>query len=589
MAASLALGGVTGCAIEPAESIVPYVEHPEQIVPGKPLFFSTAVTTDGFALGVLVESHMGRPTRIEGNPDHPASLGATDPFAQAAILDFYDPDRSQVVTRDGRVETWVHFQEMLLGLRERKREVKGAGLRILTRTVTSPTLADQLRRLRESFPEAKLHAYDPVTRDAVRAGTRLAFGEELEPVYHLEKADVIVALDADFFAWGPGRLKDARAFAARREVEPQVREFIAGHAEQGGQDQAAATMNRLYAIECTPTITGASADHRLPVSARDVDAIARAIAGGVGASKPDAGKLPDHLSRHARWVDAVARDLSRAKGRCAVIAGEAQSREVHALAHLMNHALGNVGKTVEYLPRVNEGPADQAASLRELSDDINAGRVDTLILLGVNPAYDAPADLKFAELLDGGKTPRVPLKIHLGSHQDETAGLCQWHVPEAHALESWGDVRAFDGTATIQQPLIAPLYGGKTAVELLAVLLGEPDRSGLEVVRDYWRRQSLPGDFEEAWRGALRKGVIGGTARKAREVAPQDPGSSGSGGGRGPRRGTGDRLPPGSDDLGWPVRQQRLAAGAAQADEPDDLGQRGLHQRRPGQAEGDRR
>ncbi len=372
MAASLALGGATGCAIEPAESIVPYVEQPEQIVPGKPLYFSTAVTIDGYALGVLVESHMGRPTRIDGNPDHPASLGATDPFAQAAILDFYDPDRSQVVTRDGRVETWVHFEEMLLGLRERKRENKGAGLRILTRTVTSPTLADQLRRLREMLPEAKLHAYDPVSRDAVRAGTKLAFGEELEPVYHLDKADVIVALDADVFAWGPGRLKDARAFAARREVEPQAREFIAGLAEQGGQDQAAAAMNRLYAIECTPTITGAKADHRLAVSARDVAPIARAIARGVGVGQSDA-KLPEPLTRHAGWAEAVARDLTRTKGRCVVIAGEAQPREVHALAHLMNHALGNVGKTVEYLPRVDDGPADQAASLRSWPMTSTAG------------------------------------------------------------------------------------------------------------------------------------------------------------------------------------------------------------------------
>ncbi len=279
MAASLALGGLTGCAIEPAEQIVPYVEQPEQIVPGKALFFATALATDGYALGVLVESQMGRPTKIEGNPDHPASLGATDAFAQAAILDFYDPDRSQVVTREGRVETWVHFQEMLLGLREKKREAKGAGLSILTRTVTSPTLADQLRRLREQFPQLKVHAYEPITREAVVAGTKMAFGEELEPVYHLEKADVIVALDADFFSTGPGRLKDARAFASRREVEPEVRAFIGGPAEPAGRAPA---MNRLYAIECTPTITGASADHRLAVSARDVDPIARVIARGVG-------------------------------------------------------------------------------------------------------------------------------------------------------------------------------------------------------------------------------------------------------------------------------------------------------------------
>ena len=297
MAASLALGGLTGCAVEPAEQIVPYVEQPEQIVPGKPLFFATALATDGFGLGVLVESQMGRPTKIEGNPDHPASLGSTDAFAQAAILDFYDPDRSQVVTREGRVETWVHFQEKLLGLRESKREAKGAGLSILTRTVTSPTLADQLRRLREQFPKLKVHAYEPITREAIVAGTKMAFGEELEPVYHLEKADVIVALDADFFSTGPGRLKDARAFASRREVEPDVRAFIAGPAEPAGQAPA---MNRLYAIECTPTITGASADHRLAVSARDVDPIARVIARGVGVGEGQGAWPPGRIARPSR-------------------------------------------------------------------------------------------------------------------------------------------------------------------------------------------------------------------------------------------------------------------------------------------------
>ena len=255
-----------------------------------------------------------------------------------------------------------------------------------------------------------------------------------------------------------------------------------------------------------------------------------------------------------------------------VIPGEGQTKEVQALAHLMNHALGNVGKTVDYLPRLDEGPADQVASLRELAEDINAGKVDAMIVLGVNPAYDAPADLKFAELLDGGKSPKVPLKIHLGSHQDETARLCQWHVPEAHALEAWGDVRAFDGTVTIQQPLIAPLYGGRSAIELIATLLGEPDRSGLEILRDYWRKQSLPGDFEVAWRGALRKGIIGGTARKPKEVAPKVKEVPAPAAGSTPAVGLEIVFRPGPVGLGRPVRQQRMAPGAAPAAQPDDLG-----------------
>jgi molybdopterin-containing oxidoreductase family iron-sulfur binding subunit len=489
---------------------VPYVEAPEQVVPGHPLFFTTAFALDGFGYGVLVESHMGRPTKIEGNPDHPASLGATDAFGQAAVLALYDPDRSQVLTREGRVETWAHLQSLLLDLRAEKRQNRGAGLRILTRTVTSPTMADQLHRLHEQFPEAKWHAYDPVSRDAVRAGARLAFGQELEPVHHLDQADVIVSLESDFLAWGPGRLKDARAFAGRREVEKDSLASITGHPpEEGG---GSPKMNRLYVIESTPTITGAAADHRFAVASRDVEAIARSLADFVQGKAALVTVKPGQ-----EWLSAMERDLKAAGARGLVLAGDTQPAEVHALAHLINHALGSIGRSVTFVDRVDAGPADQVGSLRELIADIGAGKVDTLIILGGNPAYDAPADLDFAQRI----TAKVRLRIHLGLYHDETARVCQWHVPEADPLESWGDVRAFDGTVTIQQPLIAPLYGGKTASEVLAVLLGEPDRSGLEIVRDYWRRQSLPGDFEASWRKALRTGLIAGTAGKPKQVAPR--------------------------------------------------------------------
>ncbi len=513
LAASMALAGAgtSGCAIQQPETIVPYVEAPEQVVPGKPLFFATAVPMDGYACGVLVESQMGRPTKIEGNPDHPASLGATDAFAQAAVLALYDPDRSQVVTHQGRVETWEHAQTLLLDLRQRMQPSRGAGLRILTQTVTSPTMADQLRRLREQFPEAKWHAYESVSRDAVRAGARLAFGAELEPVYHLDQADVIVALDADFLAWGPGRLKDARAFAARREIEADPKSYITGRAAD--RAEAGSTMNRLYAIECTPTITGALADHRMARPARDIAAVAKFLADSV---RGNAAQIPGQPGQE--WLPVMARDLKAAGARGLVIAGDTQPPEVHALAHLINHALGSLGKTVGLLPRIDQGPADQIGSLRELVADLNAGRVDTLLILGGNPAYDAPADLDFAGALRNGK---MALSIHLGLYQDETAQLCQWHVPEAHTLESWGDLRAFDGTVTIQQPLIAPLYGGKTASEVLAHVLGEPDHSGLDILRDYWRRQALPGDFETAWRQALKKGVVPGTAVQLKAVAPR--------------------------------------------------------------------
>jgi len=506
MAASLALGGISGCAYQPAESIVPYVQAPESIVPGESLFFTSAVPIEGFGCGVLVKSQMGRPIKIEGNPDHPASLGAADAFVQAAVLGLYDPDRSQMVTHDARIDTWEHFQTLALGIRDGLRAQKGAGLRILTQTVASPTLADQLRRLGEQFPAAKWHSFEPVTRDAVRAGCRLAFGEDLEPVHHLERANVIVSLEADFLAWGNSRLKDARAFATRREA---------------GDAQAATSMNRLYVVECTPTLTGAAADHRLAVPARDVVFFARAIAAALGIGEPPPAadrRRPDRLAGHATWIAALVRDLEAHRGKSLVVAGQTQPGEVHALAHRINHALGNVGKTVEFLPRVDAGPVDQAGSLRELVRDMEAGAVHTLIILGGNPAYDAPADLDFERLLASDKTK---LRIHLGLYADETARLCHWHIPEAHCLESWSDLRAFDGTATIQQPLIAPLYNGRSAHELLALLLGEPDRSGLEIVRDYWKRQALPGDFDLVWRTALEAGVIAGTALQAKQVAPR--------------------------------------------------------------------
>jgi hypothetical protein len=442
-AASLALAGLSGCAYQPAESIVPYVQAPEHVIPGRPLFFASAVPIDGFACGVLVKSEMGRPIKIEGNPAHPASLGATDIFGQAALLGLYDPDRSQLITRGGRIETWEHFQSLALDIREALRSKKGAGLRILTQTVASPTLADQLHKLFEQFPEAKWHAYEPVSRDSIRAGTQQAFGDDLEPVHHLEKADVIVSLEADFLAWGPGRLKDARAFAARRDAGP------------GG---SGASMNRLYVVESTPSLTGAAADHRLAISARDVGELARALAGAIkpaGSSGPADVAVPALLSAHSGWIKALVRDLTTNRGKSLVIAGDTQPSFVHALAHFMNDSLGNIGKTVEFFPRADSGPADQHGSLRELAADIEAGTVETLIILGGNPAFDAPGDLDFDRILRSQKTR---LRIHMGLYDNETARLCHWHIPQAHFLEAWGDLRAFDGTVTIQQPLIAPLY-----------------------------------------------------------------------------------------------------------------------------------
>ncbi len=501
MGASLALGGMGGCVYQPTETIVPYVEAPENLVPGKPLFFASAVPIDGYACGVLVRSNMGRPTNVEGNPGHPASLGAIDIFAQATILTLYDPDRSQMVSHNARVDTWEHFQTVALDApcaaprQERSRPAHphpDGGLADLSRPDEAPERA---------VPGRRWHTYEPSSLDNVWAGTRLAFGEDLAPIYRLDQADVIVSLDADFLARGPARLNMARGFAARREI---------------GDARSAKVMNRLYCIEPTMSLTGASADHRLPVASRDVGALAQAIAGAAGVGGDH--KLPDRLAGHEKWTAAVGRDLAAHRGKCLVIAGETQPPEVHALAHLINHALGNVGKTVDFIARVDSGHGDQIASLRELIRDIDAGSVDTLIIVGGNPVFDAPEDLGFAQAMAGDK---VRLRIRLGLYDDETSQLCHWHIPEAHPLEAWSDLRAFDGTVSIQQPLIAPLYKGKSAHEVIAVFLGDPTPAGLAIIRDYWRRQNLGGDFEAAWRAALEAGLFMATASKPRTVAPK--------------------------------------------------------------------
>ncbi|HEU4342666.1 MAG TPA: TAT-variant-translocated molybdopterin oxidoreductase, partial [Candidatus Binatia bacterium] len=463
MGASLALGGLTACAAPPTETIVPYVRQPEEIVPGKPLFFATAMSIKGLAKGLLVESHMGRPTKVEGNPLHPASLGATDAFAQASILTLYDPDRSSALTHLGRIRPWSQFLIAMQQLRSEHTQSKGEGLRILTGTVASPTLGEQLRSLLKEFPAAKWHQWEPAGRHHTRAGARLAFGEYVETQYRLAKADVILAFDGDAIGCEFGDLRSMREFAQRRK---------AGEGDP--------PMNRLYAVESTPTSTGAAADHRLRLSVSDTERFALALAGRLGVKGvPTNTSLPE---AQQKWLSALARDLETHRGASAVLVSEPQAPSIHALAHAINASLGNIGRTVVYTEPVEVNPVDEIASLRELVDDMDAGLVDALLILGGNPVYTAPADFRFAEKLN-----RVRLRIHLGLYNDETSAFCHWHVQGAHYLEGWSDARAYDGTVTIVQPLIAPLYGGKTDHELLATLSGRPEQSGYDLVREYWR------------------------------------------------------------------------------------------------------
>jgi MoCo/4Fe-4S cofactor protein with predicted Tat translocation signal len=493
MGASLAMAGMTACTKQPLEPIVPYVRQPEEVIPGRPLFFATAFSLGGYATPILVESHLYRPTKIEGNDKHPVSLGGTDVLAQASILGLYDPDRSQTNTYLGEVRTWGNFVEAIRGPLNSQKAVQGTGIRILTRTVSSPALADQLRAVQKLYPQAKWHVYEPIHRDNVYAGAQMAFGQPVETQYRLENADVIVSLDADFlYAGFPGMTRYARDFAKRRDPD-------------------SANMSRLYAIESTPSSTGAKADHRISLRAGAMEAVVRALP-GIESLNSNVGGLS---GEERAILIAAYKDLANHRGRCVIIPGDHQPPAVHALAHAMNQALGNIGSTVLYTDPVNANPVNQTDSLKELVADMRAGKVDMLLILGGNPAYDAPADLGFADAL---KNTSIPFRVHLGLHQDETAELCQWHISETHYLEAWGDVRAYDGTVTIQQPLIAPLYGSKSAYEVMSLLAGQAEATGYEVVRSYWKNQHPGADFEMFWRKSLNDGWIEGTTFQPKQV-----------------------------------------------------------------------
>jgi len=477
MGASMALAGMAACN-RPAEKIVPYVRQPEGLIPGKPLFFASAMTISGYAHGVLVESHMGRPTKIEGNPDHPSSLGATNAFMQASILGLYDPDRSQVVRHLGEISTWSEFLATL------QPALKGGGVRLLTQTITSPALGAQIQQFLAQSPGAKWHQWEPAGGHNVREGLRLAFGSYANAVYHFDKANVVVSLDSDFLDSGPGHLRYARDFSSRRKVR-----------------KGTTSINRLYVIESGPTGTGSLADHRLAVSPSEVAGYARGIAVGLGL-------VPGVMTG---WVAALVRDLQKNRGASIVIAGDGQPPAVHALAMAINQALGNLGSTITITDPVEVAPVNQLDSLRQLVADMNAGAVQTLIIAGGNPVYDAPTDIPFVKAMD-----KVPFRAHLSPYYDETSMHVHWHIPETHYLESWSDARAHDGTVSIVQPLIAPLYNGRSPHELLGALLGGLDQSPYDVVRAYWSSKAGALNFNATWRKWLNDGVIAGSALPAK-------------------------------------------------------------------------
>jgi len=493
MGASFALAGLAGCTKQPDEPIFPYVKQPEDLILGKPMYFATAHPFPTGAIPVLVKSDAFRPIKVDGNPEHPMSKGKSDAYTQATLLDLYDPDRSKGVRFEGNESEWGRFQQAFTAAIGKTSG--GNGVYFLSEAITSPTLAAQWKAVSAKYPSAKLVQYEPVSGAAGRAAAKAAFGDYLEPQYKLEDADVILALDADFLGGitFPGHLPLSAAWAERHRYDESK------------------TMNRMYVVETMPSVTGYKAEHRLALKPSEIDTFASALASGSApaVSNPDAQK----------FFTALMEDLKGHSGRCVVIAGPHASATVHAAAHALNASLGAVGKTVTYVPSIAPVAPEEGADLKTLVADMNAGKVQWLVMLGTNPFYTAPADLGFATAFRN-----VPNTVHLGSHLDETGFYSKWHINKSHYLESWSDARAYDGTITIIQPMIDPMYGGKSSHDVLQTLI-DPSSSAYDAVVAN-AKTYITGDFATGWRKALHDGWVAGTAFTAKSVGAPSGGAS---------------------------------------------------------------
>jgi Fe-S-cluster-containing dehydrogenase component len=478
------VGALAAGCIEPDEKTVeqdtvkelPYVHLPEGLLPGIAKRYATTLPLAGYGRGAIVTAFEGRPTKIEGNPRHPASLGGTDAFAQAEILSLYDPDRSQTIRSGGEIADWPAFEDAVRAQIAARAADKGAGLRMLSGAITSPTLLIQIAALKSRFPELRWHRFEPAELDDLEPA-RAVYGEPLRLRPRLTDAGVVVAFDADPLGPGPEQAAHARAFSDGRARAPRPM--------------------RLYSAECALTLTGASADRRLAAHPDSIEAMIAALAGRIGA--PIAA--PNLEEEHARFIDMATNALHAQTGQGIILAGGSLSPAARALAVWINDRLG-APVDAYALP----SPADEAGTLAELAADLHAGKVETLIVLDANPVAGAPGDLDFAALMT-----RAPFRLHLGTHFDETAEASTWSLPAPHPLESWSDIAAPDGTISLIQPLIRPRFPSWSGHRLLALMNGEADRSDYERVRDFWRAQWGDEGFEDRWRKTLVDGVIEGS------------------------------------------------------------------------------
>lgn len=494
MAASLALGGLTACDRQPREALIPYVDMPEGQVPGQPRYYATTHLIDGYAHGLLAQSREGRPIKLEGNPDHPATRGACDIFSQASILSLYDPERGSSVMRRGHIAGYSQFLAAIQQRHEQWDATRGAGLALLTNVVTSPSETERLNRLLERWPQARWYRHTPMDRRAVYSASQWLFDAPQEALYRFDQARVVISLDADFFQGQPGFLRYSRDFLQHRRPRDS--------------DE----LSRLYIVESTPSITGSVAEHRLSLRHDRIVDAARQLANAFGleVAPAQSAALPDP------WLTTLVEDLKNQAPEVLVVPGDQQPAEVHALAHAINERLGAIGTTLTFIDPVDQ--SHQAAPIEALSQAMHAGEVDSLIIMGSNPVYSAPDDLAFAEALQN-----VAWRCHWGDTFNETARLCHWHIPATHPLETWGDARAFDGTLSLLQPLILPLHDGKSALQFLAALDEAIDHDARELLIDAWRaRYDEAEDFETFWQASLRDGHVRDSAYAPRPVALND-------------------------------------------------------------------
>jgi molybdopterin-containing oxidoreductase family iron-sulfur binding subunit len=502
MSASFLLAGfgLTGCR-RPVSNILPFNKQPEGYLHGVPQYFATAMPRNGGALPLVVKSSEGRPIKVEGNALHPDSNGATDRFAQASVLDLYDPDRAMHFKQAGKVVTRTATLDFLSGLSHQFEEKKGEGLCFLVERSTSPSRARLQKLISERLPKAKWFVYEPVDGDIHREAATLVFGKPVKPFYHLDQAKRIVSLDCDFIGGEEDSVRLIRDFTRGRKID------------SADKAQGEDLMNRLYVVEGLMTLTGANADHRLRLPPSAMLPLAAALAAEI--LPQGGGELAGALSAlgktagvDPKWISECAKDLKAHAGKCVVMAGQRQPVAVHALAHALNAALGGLGKTVVF----HDAPAPQEGNIGELAKALNGGEVTTLVVLGGNPVYNAPVELKWAEAQRKAK-----LVVRLGHYEDETTLLSDWGIPQLHYLESWGDARTSDGTLVPIQPLVSPLFEGMTDLELLARLTGVEPNAPYEIVRETFR--SLTSGGEEDWKRFLFQGFQAGTDAKPVEAA----------------------------------------------------------------------